>query len=233
MARPSPKFADAAAYPAVYRDGRGQVAATITNDGETLRVVLRGVAFEGHDFDCLEPAGGPDAAPEAALSNAGFRLHHGCLCNCVLAWTMPLRVGGPGGHAEEGALACSLTLGLPAPNQGLDREDLQLTLRCSVGRFAGSGRGGMFEDELGEITAQLPEGFFLHACIGCAWGDYSPLGNGSFGGMFCFRDQRAAYAAAETKDAYLPLVEACDRVVQETYVCGRFQRRTPGTGYRG
>ena len=87
--------------------------------------------------------------------------------------------------------------------------------------------------ELGEITAQLPEGFFLHACIGCAWGDYSPLGNGSFGGMFCFRDQRAAYAAAETKDASLPLVEACDRVVQETYVCGRFQRRTPGTGYRG
>jgi hypothetical protein len=50
-------------------------------------------------------------------------------------------------------------------------------------------------------------------------------------GMRCHRDAKQQYLAVTSKRDYwsVPVTE----VVTETYLCPEYQRRVPGTGYRG
>jgi hypothetical protein len=42
-------------YPARYKDRNGSETTAILNDGALLTMVVRGVRFEGNDFDSFEP----------------------------------------------------------------------------------------------------------------------------------------------------------------------------------
>ena len=214
-------------YPTQYTDTYGTEATTITNDGETLRMMLRGLAFSGSDFDDL-------CLPEGATPEQRRRvpLQHGRLCSCRLACCIPLPVWDHG-RQEQGDLTVALTLGDPAPHGGLDRLELHLTLEYNEGRFVSSGKAGMFEDELLHIQTQLPDGVYMKACINCLYSDYSPYGQGMFGTMLCFRNHKAAYLKVASKSDFWSIHDDPDRIVQETYLCPEFERRVPGTGYRG
>lgn len=214
-------------YPATYIDARGQEAVSIANDGETLRVTIRGVNFAGRDFDSLEPTS--DATP---VQLAQFSLCHGELCSCRLEWLQPVPVFNRGRRAD-GVLRIELTLGDPAPKGGLDRVELRIALEYDGGRFAGTGRSGWFEDELLEVQAQLPDGVYFLACINCLYSDYSPAGHGLFGSMMCYRNVKAEYLKVKSKADFWKVHGRLDRHVQETYLCPEFERRVPGTGYRG
>jgi hypothetical protein len=50
-------------------------------------------------------------------------------------------------------------------------------------------------------------------------------------GMQCHRDAKEQYLAVRSKQDYwsVPVTED----VPETYLCPQYQRRVPGTGYRG
>jgi hypothetical protein len=133
----------------------------------------------------------------------------------------------------QGALTVELTLGGPTPNGQLDREQLRLALVYGGRRWESPGTSGWFEDELLGIQAQLPDGVFMRACINCLYSDYSPYGHGLFGCMMCFRNLKAEYLKVTTKDEFWSVHDRCDRQVQETYLCPEFERRVPGTGYRG
>jgi hypothetical protein len=126
-----------------------------------------------------------------------------------------------------------LELGNPAPNGGLDREHLTLELRLGGRTYQSSGRSGWFEDEMLDVQGQLPPGTYLRACITCAYSDYSPIGHGLFGGMACFRDNKAEYLAVRSKADLFRIWGTMTEFVQETYLCPEFERRQPGTGYRG
>ena len=76
-----------ARYPALYRDAHGEEATVIENDGKTLRMVMRGVEFEGTMFDDFEPSIAKD---DPAL--ASFLLHGNALCSCVIECDIPLPV---------------------------------------------------------------------------------------------------------------------------------------------
>lgn len=212
-------------YPVTYADALGVEATTIDNDGSTLRLSLRGVDFVGPDFDSLEPT---EATTEQLQQ---FTLNQGCLCSCRIAYTIPVPVQ-VHGRLADGSLWVKLILGGLAPNGGLDREQLRIVLEYDGQRFAGDGTSGWFEDELLSIQAKLPEGVFIRACINCLYSDYSPLGHGLFGGMLCFRNRKAEYLRVTSKREFWT-VGPCDRLVQETYLCPEFERRVPGTGYRG
>lgn len=214
-------------YPATYEDRHGREQVAIHNDGEVLRLTVRGVTFSGPDFDSLSPS--PEAEPALLES---FMLYGGDLCVCTLRWTMPLPLVS-GGVETPAWLDASLILGEPAPPRGLTQERLALELRSSLGNFRSRGTSGWFEDELLELQAQLPEGCFLKACITCAWSDYSPVGHGLFGGLACFRDDKQAYAQVGSKEELFSLWERRTEFVQETYQCPQFSRRIPGSGYRG
>ena len=214
-------------YPAKYTDAHGSEETNISNDGETIRMDIRGVNFTGTDFDSLEPSG--DTQQDQL---AHFALNHNELCSCRIECAIPIPVCG---HAKQalGTLSVELILGDPEPKGGLDRETLQITLACDYGRFAGSGKSGWFEDELLEIQSQLPDGVHMRACINCLYSDYSPYGHGAFGCMMCFRNLKSEYLAVKSKQEFWSVHNRYDRMVQETYLCPEFKRRIPDTGYRG
>lgn len=89
------------------------------------------------------------------------------------------------------------------------------------------------EDKLLKIQKQLPDGLFIQACINCLYSDYSPYGNGVFGCMMCFRKLKQEYLQVKSKQEFFHIHDHFERQVQETWLCDEFERRVPGTGYRG
>jgi hypothetical protein len=180
-------------YPGTYRDARGDEPIEIRNDGKTLRVEIRGIEFVGSDFDALDPVSSAEDA-----RRAGFVLNHGSLCSCEITCEMniPIAMSGPD---EVGTLAIDLVLGAPAPNGGIDREELRLELGYPGGTVRSAGTSGWFEDELLDLHRKLPGGAYLRACISCGLSDYDPAGHGLFGWLACFRGNKAGYRAVTTK----------------------------------
>jgi hypothetical protein len=105
-------------YPARYKDRFGAERTTILNDGEALTMVVRGVQFQGNDFDMFEPQ---DVTDPAQL--ATFTFLHGSLCFCVIEADIPVPVVTPTGIVT-GLLTFELVLGGPLPTGQMDGERL-------------------------------------------------------------------------------------------------------------
>ena len=210
-------------YPALFRDRHGEEATTIENDGKLLRMVVRGIEFVGSSFDLLRPECGPEAAKLAY-----FELERGVLTACVFEWRMVTVVQ----HGEKRHAELSGWIELGSPKPGLGGVDVRLTLMHEGIVYSSSGIAGDFEGELIGIQRQLPAGVYMKTCINCAYSDYSPYGQQTFGDMMCFRNMKAQYSRVASKHDFLQLGPPKEDV-QETYVCPEFERRQPGTGYRG
>jgi Family of unknown function (DUF6304) len=214
-------------YPARYKDRFGKEVTTILNNGETLTMVLRGVRFQGNDFDAFEPE---DVTGPVQL--ASFTYLHGSLCCCVIEADIPIPVVMPTGTVD-GLLTFVLELGGPLPTGQMDREQLKLWLTVKEQTYSSEGKTGWFEDEMLDLQKKLPPGTFMKACINCAFSDYSPYGHGLFGGLACFRGNKAGYRGVSSKAALFKIWDTMTEFVQETYLCPEFEKRAPGTGYRG
>jgi hypothetical protein len=219
-------------YPARYKNGFGKEPTSIRNHGKTLAMNVRGVEFEGCDLDNLEPKGKPDPAQ---LSSFAFL--HGSLCFCVIEGDIPVPVVTPTGIVSS-LLTFELELGEPLPTGQMDRERLKVYLTVNEKTYSSEGKTGWFEGEMVDLQGKLPPGTFMKACINCAFSDYSPYGHGLFGNLICFRANKAGYRSLPSgkdfcKDAYFAVMDTVSEMVQETYICPEFERRVPGTGYRG
>lgn len=214
-------------YPGTYSDDHGLEVIEITNDGDELRLKVRGVEFYGSDFDGLEPE---ESTAPALLEQ--FTLNHRDLCGCELSWEMPIVIIEQE-HELLGRLEITLSLGAPAPNGGIDHEELSITLCYGEHRVESVGGSGWFEDALVSIASQLPNSASMKSCFGCLYADYSPYGSGLFGSMMCFEGARAEYLAVRSKSDFLALHDRYTRIVQETFSCPSFTKRIRGTGYRG
>lgn len=214
-------------YPARYKDRFGVERTAILNDGKTLTMVARGVRFQGSDFDCLEPQ---DVSDPAQL--ASFTFLHGSLCFCIIEADLPVPVVTPA-RIADGLLTFELELGEPLPKGQLERERLKLRLAVNGLHYSSESKIGWFEGEMLDLQDKLPPDTFMKACINCAFSDYSPYGHGLFGGLACFRGNKAGYRAVAGKDGLFAIWGTMTEFVQETYLCPEFERRVPGTGYRG
>ncbi len=214
-------------YPTTYRDRLGQIETSIHANGSSLRILLRGIAFSGNDFDALAPEQ-PLSEDERAL----FTLAQDDLCSCSLSWIMPLTLLSPGGDLAA-ELHVVLDLGAPRADGGITDERLTLRLVSSVGEHRSSGLSGWFEDELLEIQAHLPPGCALKSCIMCAHSDYSPYGHGLWGTMACFRESKSDYEKVQSKGDLFRIWDKLTEYVPETFLCPEFRLRRRGTGYRG
>jgi hypothetical protein len=215
-----------AVYPVKYKDRFGEERTSILNDGKTLSMTVRGVEFQGTDWDSLEPSGQVSSVQHL------FVLQQGNLCSCKIEVEMPIPVV-VGDKTEDGTLEIELELGDPLPNGSLDKETLLLRLRIGNQVFSSSSRSGWFEDEMLDLQRHLPSGTLMKACINCAFSDYSPYGHGLFGGLACFRDNKAGYRGVTSKGGLFKIWDTMTEFVQETFLCREFEKRTPGTGYRG
>ncbi len=214
-------------YPTIFTDKNGTEETTIINDGETLRMVLRGVTFEDTMFDSFEPVEGTDSR---YLNK--FTLNQNALCSCRFEFVIPITVT-VDAKDTTGKLLCALDLGPPSHKGGIETEELKIVLKYEDCEHASSGKSGWFEDELIDIQKQLPTITFMKACINCQYSDYHPAGNGLFGCMFCFRNIKSEYLKVKTKHDFFQISQKAEISVQETYLCDQFERRVPGTGYRG
>jgi hypothetical protein len=129
-------------YQGRYHDRWGEVATFIENDGKTLRMVIRDVVFSGTMLDDWEPFTERDASQLSV-----FTFNRGDLCDFSLEFDMPLPIIFQTEHLT-GMLHGKLALGQPAPNGGIDREDLLLTLTVGDQVFISPGTSGWFENEL-------------------------------------------------------------------------------------
>jgi hypothetical protein len=219
-------------YPARYTDRFGTERTTILDDGESLTMVVRGVRFRGRDFDAFRPEGVSDPAQLTT-----FTFLHGGLGFCVIEADIPVPVVTPAGTVD-GLLTFELELGEPLPTNQTDPDRLKLRLVVDGRTYTSEGKTGWFEGEMVDLQGKLPPGTFMKACITCAFSDYSPYGHGLFGNMICFRANKAGYLALPAgedfeKDAYFAVMDTVSEMVQETHLCPEFERRKPGTGYRG
>ena len=214
-------------YPAIYRDKLGEEITIINNDGQLLSITIRGVTFTGQEFDSLEAA---TPLQETLLDS--FTLRNTDLCDCEIECDMPLII-----LSKEEPLSANLhihlILGAPLPNGGLENEKLQLRLDINEKSYLSCGKHGWFEDELLELQAALPNGSYMKCCFNCAFSDYHPVGSGCFGTLACFRDNKREYLKVKNKTALFQIWNTMTEWVQETYLCPEFEKRVPGTGYRG
>jgi hypothetical protein len=188
---------------------------------------VRGVDFSGSDFDAFEPM-----TPDNSHELAKFHLHHKTLCSCIIECEIPIPVV-KGSEVADGTLHMRLILGNPASNGGLDREVLELELRYKHLSVSSGGKTGWFEDELLQLQARLPKDTYMKACANCGLSDYHPAGHGLYGGLACFRDNKVGYRAVRGRHDIINVWDTMTEFVQETYLCPEFERRKPGTGYRG
>ncbi len=209
----------------VYEDHLGKISGEMTNNGEKVRVMLGEWEFIGAEFDNLEPRN------QESLGDR-FRLHHGALCDCKFSFKIPTLISDEY-KLVSSELSIIVKLGKPNNRGGLDEERYEMSLVYGSKQIHSSGKSGWFEDELLEIQRQLPNNVFVKACINCQFSDYSPCGHGAFGAMMCFRNLKQAYNQVRTKKDFWKIHDRYDRLVQETFVCDEFERRTPGAGYRG
>ncbi|SRR5260221_5710023 len=231
-------------YTGSYSDSFGDETIAIDNDGKTLRTTIRNVEFSGSAFDDFSPNKDMSTerpspfvfAPYWTLdkeSNSHVKVSQGTLCDYTLEIRMPITVVDKSEAAAE--IEVRLELGKPRVNGGVDREVLKLALIHAGERFASTGKHGYFENELLEIQQQLPANTYMKICFGCLYSDYSVAGNGLFGDMMCFRNNKTRYLRSRTKHDHIDLEtqRLYERFVQETHLCPEFERRIKGTGYRG
>ncbi|MCB0155402.1 MAG: hypothetical protein KDF65_11455 [Anaerolineae bacterium] len=209
----------------VYKDRLGKIIGSMTNDGEEVRVFLGKWEFVGTEFNDLEPKN-KEALPDR------FNLHHNALCDCTFDFKMPILINNKQ-KLMQSELSVMVKLGKPDSRGGLDNEEYRISLTYDGTQVYSSGKSGWFEDELLEIQKQMSKKVFIKSCINCQFSDYSPYGHGAFGAMMCFRNLKQEYNKVQTKTDFWKIHDRYDRFVQETFICDEFQRRVPGTGYRG
>lgn len=208
-----------------YTDRIGTIVGTMTNDGSDIRIDLDGWEFVGKVFDELEPV-------QSANLPERFHLDHGFLMDCDFEFTIPILLNDRNQMTPVNLLV-QFAGEKPDDNGELDCDAFKVALDYGTHRIISSGKSGYMENELLEIQKQLPDGVFIQSCINCMYSDYSPYGNRFFGDMMCFRNLKQEYLQVKSKADFWGVANRFERLVQETWLCDEFERRVPGTGYRG
>lgn len=195
--------------------------------GFEIQTTIRGVSLWGYDFDSLEPRD-PDQAIAAGLPLSRLS---GDLAGCVIKGDLPCVVEVDGQRAPA---VLTFTLTLLSAERGPERQhpipkNLHLSLIVAGQRFDIA--DDWFEDGVLRLDKEARRaGAKLVCCATCLYSDYSPAGHGLMG-IRCHRGAKEQYLAVRSKRDYwsVPVTED----VMETYLCPEYERRIPGTGYRG
>lgn len=219
-------------YPTVYTDEIGSERTVIYNNGKTLALHLRKVRFIGYEFDSLEPV---ENISKENLTK--FTLFHNFLCDCTIECIIPLIISRDIDEDTFGTLKMRLVLGKPDDRNALDKEDLYLSLFHKGKSYETEANLGDFENGLLSLNECLPKPLYIKSCITCQYSDYSPYGMGMFGTLACFREIKEKYLElgkdGDIKREVLCLWDQMTEYVQEIHLCEEYDKRIPGTGYRG
>jgi hypothetical protein len=225
-------------YNGLYKDSFGTREIKIENNSNTLVTEIDGVVFRGSEFDDLSV---DDKSKYTDKQLARFTFLRTpiyqtdrfleTLCNCLFEIVVPQIIIDRFNNIQFYTdLKIEIVLGDVSNEKRIEYENVTLSL--TIAGKAYTGKSEYFEYCFDKIRDQLGNKYQLKNCYGCMYGDYSVCGQGSFGTMLCFRNQKAEYSKVTNKDEYMELAPPY-RHVQEIYCCDQYEIRKKGAGYRG
>jgi hypothetical protein len=180
-------------YLVKYKDKFGKERTEISSDGRTMHLVLRGIEFEGSDFEMLE-----GKIDDNKFEYEKYQDCLGDLTNFELEVNFPIRIVWDKTDTIESLTAFIRT--------GKEVEtSVFLMLRTKFGIFRNTKNYGWFEEALIEIQNSLPENTHIKTCLSCKYSSYHPLGNGMFGGLKCFKNLKLETDTIRSKDDLMNL----------------------------
>ncbi|MDW7691874.1 DUF6304 family protein [Flammeovirgaceae bacterium SG7u.111] len=202
-------------YAAKYKDKFGEEKTKVYSDGTTMHLVLRGIKFEGSDFEMLE----------GKVDDKKFEYEKyqesclGDLTNFELEIDFPIIIIW-NNDPVIGNLNASIVTG--------KESNVFLELKTKFGKFQNTKNCGWFEDALVEIQKMLPQKAQIKTCLSCKYSSYHPVGSGMFGGLSCFKNLRLEADNICNKDDLMILWEKGCREktifnVQEVFDCSEHQ----------
>lgn len=216
-------------YFATYQDKRGTEDISINSDGSDMFFTLRGIDFEGHDFEML-------TASEIDLTKFDYELFAdgtGDLTNFNLSITIPIQLfNAQTNQTFTENLTAHIEVGKTTTIDELDSELNSLILTTSFGEFKVAKKLEWMEDALIVLQSKLPKNIYLKTCLSCKYSNYSPFGNGMFGSIYCFKNVKNKLKSLNDKTDLLDIwtKEAMDTSdifsVQETFDCSAHQLPT-------
>lgn len=197
-----------------YKDKNGTVNTNLEIDGHRLHVQLRGIEFEGVDFESFES--------KEKNSMFDYSDDWGDLTNFGMEFVLPMSVLELPSNTRVEQLSCKIV----AKNKEETKIDLKLI--TSKGSWEVKDKRE-FEDALIALQKLLPKGDFLKSCLTCRYSHYHPVGNGIFGSLHCFSllQEEALKISDKFELMNLWRHEAVENElifnVQETHLCDRFE----------
>lgn len=222
-------------YNGFYIYKNSKIPISISNDGDKLSFLLFGCRFQGDefsDFKSSEKLQGEilnymEVWECPILDENITELY---LCNCIFELDIPQTlIKLEDNRKTTKLLQVTYSLGKARPNGGLNSESVELSLDLENINY--TAKGGFFETAFDNLCQKIGNNYYFKNCYGCLFSDYSIYGQTSFGGMQCFFEDKTNYLKAENKFDFAEL--KIFKLVQETFVCDKFQKREVGTGYRG
>lgn len=229
-----------AKYKGLYKDSVGMREIEIENDFNTLVMEIDGVVFSGSEFDDLSVDDKLKYTEQQLTRFTFFQTPQyqtkkvsETLCNCSFEIIVPqIIIDKSNNDHFLSDLKIEVFLGNARkgnPGSGIEFETVTLSLTIAGKIYAGTSE--LFEGSFDQIRDQLQDKYQLKNCYGCMYADYSVYGQGTFGTMLCFRDQKTEYSKVTNKDEYTALAPSYLHV-QEIYCCNEYETRKKGAGYR-
>ncbi|MFD2562863.1 DUF6304 family protein [Aquimarina rubra] len=221
-------------YPATYQDKRGTEEIIIKSDGSDMYFTLRGIDFEGTDFEMLTA----EEIDDSKFDYEMFADGSGDVTNFKLTITIPTQFyNSLSNQIFTENLVAHIEVGETTTIDGLDSELTSLLLTTSFGEFKVEKKLEWMEDALIALQDQLPPNIYLKTCLSCKYSNYHPVGNGMFGGLCCFKNYKAELRQMNDKHDLMNLwtEESVKNeslfFVQETFDCPEHRLPTEDDWY--
>lgn len=209
-------------YKAIYKDKFGIEHSEFRSDASELNIKLRGIEFEGFCFETLE-----GKVDESKFEYLKYADGSGDLTNCEFDVEIPIKINDDG-KLSEGLIKASIKIREISQKEKIDEFGVQLTLSSKYGEFSNPKRYDGFERALNNIQDQLPDKIEMQICLSCKYSNYTPGGNGMFGGILCFKGWGERVSEIVDKASLFKLrnkglMENKIFETQETYDCDEHQ----------
>lgn len=180
-------------YPIKFVDKFGEEESEISSDGSDMHLTLRGIKFEGSDFEGL--SGAVDATK---FDYEIFQDGSGDLTNFRMEVTFPIKIDHDSKiHTEQ--FTVNIEVGKELEIDGLDSIVHTAELDTPFGKFNSTKKMEWFEGAVIEIQNMLPEKTQIKTCLSCKYSNYHPVGNGMFGSLYCFKKLKNETSAIRDK----------------------------------
>jgi len=222
-------------YLGVYQDKQMLFPVEIYNNSEVLTFQIGKYRFAGTQMDDFELQNPICYSAKELRKFSWNKLPHAedfcyTLSDYNLSVFIPIQLITKRGKEKSVILKLRSSCGSPQENGGLSHYAMNLALIFFGKTY--TGEGAFFEDAVHALLQSTRGEFSFKSCFGCQFSDYSVFGQGAFGTMLCFKNQKKKYLAVTTKAEYMAL-DREDRFVQETFLCEEFEARGENVGYRG